>query len=92
MHPRRLAYQYVTDMKIKAAVLNSMGVEPPYTKSKPLAIDEAFYELDGPPVHITTRAFRCRPPMFWKISRWRAPTASPNGCGSRRNHRRLLER
>jgi hypothetical protein len=41
-------------MKIKAAVLNSMGVEPPYTKSKPLAIDEAFYELDGPPVRITT--------------------------------------
>jgi len=54
MQPQRLAYQDVTDMKIKAAVLNSMGVEPPYTKSKPLAIDEAFYELDGPPVRITT--------------------------------------
>jgi len=54
MQPQRLAYQDVTDMKIKAAVLNSMGVEPPYTKSKPLAIDEAFYELDGPPVCITT--------------------------------------
>ena len=54
MQPQRLAYQDVTDMKIKAAVRNSMGVEPPYTKSKPLAIDEAFYELDGPPVRITT--------------------------------------
>jgi pyruvate/2-oxoglutarate/acetoin dehydrogenase E1 component len=54
MQPQRLAYQDVTDMKIKAAVLNSMGVERPYTKSKPLAIDEAFYELDGPPVRITT--------------------------------------
>ena len=54
MQLQRLAYQDVTDMKIKAAVLNSMGVEPPYTKSKPLAIDEVFYELDGPPVRITT--------------------------------------
>jgi pyruvate/2-oxoglutarate/acetoin dehydrogenase E1 component len=54
MQPQRLAYQDVTDMKIKVAVLNSMGVEPRYTKSKPLAIDEAFYELDGPPVRITT--------------------------------------
>ena len=54
MQPQRLAYQDVTDMKIKAAVLNSIGVEPLYTKSKPLAIDEAFYELDGPPVRITT--------------------------------------
>lgn len=33
-------------MKIKAAVLNRMGVEPPYTHSKPLAIEEV--ELDPP--------------------------------------------
>jgi alcohol dehydrogenase len=33
-------------MKIKAAVLNKMGVEPPYAKSKPLAIEEV--ELDDP--------------------------------------------
>ena len=33
-------------MKIKAAVLNKMGVAPPYAKSKPLAIEEV--ELDDP--------------------------------------------
>jgi alcohol dehydrogenase len=33
-------------MKIKAAVLNKMGVAPPYAKSKPLAIEEV--ELDPP--------------------------------------------
>jgi alcohol dehydrogenase len=33
-------------MKIKAAVLNKMGVEAPYAKSKPLAIEEV--ELDDP--------------------------------------------
>ena len=33
-------------MKIKAAVLNQMGAEPPYNKSKPLSIDE--FELDDP--------------------------------------------
>lgn len=33
-------------MKIKAAVLNKMGVEPPYEKSKPLSIEE--FELDDP--------------------------------------------
>ncbi len=33
-------------MKIKAAVLNTMGVEAPYAKSKPLAIEEV--ELDDP--------------------------------------------
>jgi len=33
-------------MKIKAAVLNKMGVAPPYAKSKPLAIEEV--ELDEP--------------------------------------------
>ncbi|MFZ2145215.1 MAG: zinc-dependent alcohol dehydrogenase family protein [Xanthobacteraceae bacterium] len=33
-------------MKIKAAVLNEMGVEAPYAKSKPLAIEEL--ELDDP--------------------------------------------
>jgi alcohol dehydrogenase len=33
-------------MKIKAAVLNKMGVQPPYAKSKPLAIEEV--ELDDP--------------------------------------------
>jgi alcohol dehydrogenase len=33
-------------MKIKAAVLNQMGAEPPYDKSKPLTIDE--FELDDP--------------------------------------------
>jgi Zn-dependent alcohol dehydrogenase len=33
-------------MKIKAAVLNTMGVEAPYAKSKPLSIEEV--ELDDP--------------------------------------------
>ena len=33
-------------MKIKAAVLNQMGAEPPYDKSKPLSIEE--FELDDP--------------------------------------------
>jgi alcohol dehydrogenase len=33
-------------MKIKAAVLNKMGVEAPYAKSRPLAIEEV--ELDDP--------------------------------------------
>jgi alcohol dehydrogenase len=33
-------------MKIKAAVLNQIGAEPPYDKSKPLSIDE--FELDDP--------------------------------------------
>src|SRR5512132_3034293 len=33
-------------MKIKAAVLNKMGAELPYAKSKPLTIEEV--ELDGP--------------------------------------------
>jgi alcohol dehydrogenase len=33
-------------MKIKAAVLNKMGAEPPYDKSKPLVIEEL--ELDDP--------------------------------------------
>lgn len=33
-------------MKIKAAVLNNMGVQPPYAISKPLSIDEV--ELDPP--------------------------------------------
>jgi alcohol dehydrogenase len=33
-------------MKIKAAVLNEMGVEAPYAKSKPLAVEEV--ELDAP--------------------------------------------
>jgi len=33
-------------MKIKAAVLNKMGVQPPYATSKPLAIEE--FELDDP--------------------------------------------
>src|SRR5271166_1175418 len=33
-------------MKIKAAVLNKIGVAPPYAKSKPLAIEEV--ELDDP--------------------------------------------
>src|SRR6478609_5919891 len=33
-------------MKIKAAVLNQVGAEPPYSKSKPLSIDE--FELDDP--------------------------------------------
>jgi alcohol dehydrogenase len=36
----------VDRMKIKAAVLNQMGAEPPYNKSKPLSIDE--FELDDP--------------------------------------------
>jgi alcohol dehydrogenase len=46
MQQQSLADQDVTDMKIKAAVLNKMGVEPPYAKSKPLAIEEV--ELDDP--------------------------------------------
>ena len=33
-------------MKIKAAVLNKMGLDAPYAKSKPLAIEEV--ELDPP--------------------------------------------
>ena len=33
-------------MKIKAAVLNKMGIEPPYEKTKPLAIEE--FDLDDP--------------------------------------------
>ena len=33
-------------MKIKAAVLNQMGAEPPYAQSKPLGIEE--FELDDP--------------------------------------------
>ncbi len=33
-------------MKIKAAVLNRMGVQPPYAQSRPLSIDEV--ELDPP--------------------------------------------
>ena len=33
-------------MKIKAAVLNKLGAEPPYDKSKPLSIEE--FELDDP--------------------------------------------
>jgi alcohol dehydrogenase len=36
----------VDRMKIKAAVLNQMGAEPPYDKSKPLSIGE--FELDDP--------------------------------------------
>jgi hypothetical protein len=76
----------------KAAVLNSMGVELPYTKSKPLAIDEAFYELDSPPVRITTPHIPLPAADVLQDLRCQAPTASPNGCGSRRNHRRLLER
>jgi alcohol dehydrogenase len=46
MQQQSLADQDVTDMKIKAAVLNKMGVEAPYAKSKPLAIEEV--ELDDP--------------------------------------------
>ena len=33
-------------MKIKAAVLNKMGAEPPYEKSRPLSIEE--FDLDDP--------------------------------------------
>src|SRR4029077_7331843 len=46
MQQQSLADQDVTDMKIKAAVLNKMGVEAPYAKSKPMAIEEV--ELDHP--------------------------------------------
>jgi alcohol dehydrogenase len=46
MQQQSLADQDVTDMKIKAAVLNKMGIEAPYAKSKPLAIEEV--ELDHP--------------------------------------------
>src|SRR6202048_3941865 len=46
MQQQSLADQNVTDMKIKAAVLNKMGLEAPYAKSKPLAIEEV--ELDDP--------------------------------------------
>ena len=46
MQQQSLADQNVTDMKIKAAVLNKMGLEAPYAKSKPLAIEEL--ELDDP--------------------------------------------
>jgi len=33
-------------MKIKAAVLNAMGVAPPYEQSKPLSVEEI--DLEGP--------------------------------------------
>ena len=46
MQQQSLADQNVTYMKIKAAVLNKMGLEAPYAKSKPLAIEEV--ELDDP--------------------------------------------
>jgi alcohol dehydrogenase len=46
MQQQSLAHQDVTNMKIKAAVLNKMGVAAPYAKSKPLAIEEV--ELDDP--------------------------------------------
>jgi hypothetical protein len=32
-------------MKIKAAVLNKMGVEPPYGKSKPLSYGEVMVKI-----------------------------------------------
>ncbi len=35
-------------MKIKAAVLNRMGVKPPYAQSKPLAIEEVDLDPPGP--------------------------------------------
>src|SRR5918912_409273 len=35
-------------MKIRGAVLNAMGVEPPYTKTRPLAIDEVELRPPGP--------------------------------------------
>ncbi len=35
-------------MKIKAAVLNRMGVEPPYAQSKPLSIDAIDLDSPGP--------------------------------------------
>ncbi len=35
-------------MKIRAAVLNRMGVEPPYAQTKPLAIEELDLEPPGP--------------------------------------------
>jgi len=31
-----------------------------------IVADEAFYDLDGPPVRITTPHIRCRPPTFWR--------------------------
>src|SRR5438105_5477182 len=35
-------------MKIRAAVLNKMGVEPPYDRSRPLSIDEVELDPPGP--------------------------------------------
>jgi hypothetical protein len=37
----------VDKMKIKAAVLNQMGAEPPYDKSKPLSIDGLSSTIRG---------------------------------------------
>lgn len=35
-------------MKIRGAVLNAMGVEPPYSKTRPLAIEEVELQPPGP--------------------------------------------
>jgi alcohol dehydrogenase len=35
-------------MKIRAAVLNKMGIEPPYDRSKPLSIEEVELDPPGP--------------------------------------------
>ena len=35
-------------MKIKAAVLNQMGVKPPYAASKPLSVEEVELDPPGP--------------------------------------------
>jgi alcohol dehydrogenase len=36
------------EMKIRGAVLNAMGAEPPYDKTRPLAIDEMELKAPGP--------------------------------------------
>jgi len=48
-----------------------------------IVADEAFYELDGPPVRITTPHIPLRQPTFSRTSRCRASSASSRGCGGR---------
>ena len=50
-------------MKIKAAVLNKMGVEAPYAKSKPLAIEELELTIPG----VTGRCWSRLPPQACAI-------------------------
>ena len=48
-------------MKIKAAVLNTMSVKPPYAQSKPLSIKEIDLDPPGPTLSTKHR----RPSTIW---------------------------